>query len=338
MRVRGVRAAAGASITGLLLLLAIAPAARAADDLALTTPFTGGELPYDSSAFTVEAGEITDCPPGTTGGKSGWTRYDASVDGVLTIGVTADYDVILHTYTATTADPAAPGAFLDGGCADDDHSAGGTESRTLHIAAGRSVFVQTLGVAGAGGVTTVRLQFVADDADQDRVPNTLDACPATAGLQANGCPGAPPPDTDQDGIADGKDLCETLSGDLANGCPSHLYGDIRGRWQVNRLLTKLVSLVVEAPVGSRIQVRCSGRRGVCPFGRVLIARTTKPITNLTRYFGKRRLLPSNVSIYVRLTRTRQIGIYQHLVTRRDRRLPKVTRACINPDGRVVACT
>ena len=246
------------------------PCARAADNVGAPTVASAGTVLYDSTSYTTEDNEDLQCGSGVTGGKSGWTRFDADSSGVLTITLASDYDAILHIYvTATTASAPALGDLKDAACVDDDHTAtGGVESRAIGVLPGQSIYVQTLGVGAdpgsAAGMNSLKLAFAPDDSDGDRVPDASDACPQVPGLQADGCPPAAT-DTDQDGVLDANDRCPTTSGDLANGCLSHLYGDIRGLWQTNRLLTKLVSLVVEAPVGSRIDLQCKGRKGACPF-------------------------------------------------------------------------
>ena len=349
-RARRLRIAVAAAVVSVIASLGNVSGAGAADDLLLTAPVTGtqSEVSFDNSAYTTEPGEITDCPPGTTGGRSGWARFDASLSGTLNISVTSGYDAILHVYTAAPAPRPSIAALQDAGCADADHAVGGgAEARSVAVAAGHSVFVQTLGVCPAPcdapgaqtatGATTVRATFVADDADGDGVPDTVDACPATPGEQADGCPAPPPADGDKDGLPDARDACIAVAGNLADGCPGPLGGNIRGRWEVNQLQTRLLSLVVEAPLGSRINLRCSARAGVCPFERRVIAKSTRRFTQLARYWGTRRVLPSNVHIFVRVTQARRIGIYQHLVTRRGQRLPRVTRACIYPGAKIRPC-
>ncbi|HEX4363106.1 MAG TPA: thrombospondin type 3 repeat-containing protein [Solirubrobacteraceae bacterium] len=339
----GLRAAIGGLTATLVVLLGAVPCAQAADSVGAPTVAAVGTVLYDSTGYTTEDNEDLQCGAGVTGGKSGWTRFDVASNGVLTITLASDYDALLHIYTTpTTASAPALGDLKDAACADDDQTpSGGVESRAISVQRGESIYVQTLGAGAdpgsASGQNTLTLAFVPADGDGDRVPDSSDACPQVAGLQADGCPPAAM-DTDQDGVPDAVDRCPTTSGDLANGCLSHLYGDIRGRWQTNRLLTKLVSLVVEAPVGSRIDLQCSGHKGVCPFTRVLIAQTSRPVMNLRSYFKKRIIFPNATSIAVRVTRPRQIGIYQHLVTRRNRKLPKVTRACIASNGKITPCS
>lgn len=147
-----------------------------------------------------------------------------------------------------------------------------------------------------------------------------------------------PADQDGDGVVDTADQCGTVFGDLQNGCPSELNADIRGRWRVNALLSQLMSLTVTAPTGSRISMRCSSiKRGACDFRTRIITRTTKRLTGLTRYFKGRRILPARVVITVRVTRRRQIGVYERLQTRLGRRLPSVTHRCVAATGRVQPC-
>ena len=349
MGVRRLRAVAAASITIMIVALGIAPGAFAADDVALSSPFAGDEVLYDSSNYTTEPSEVLNCPAGTSGGRSGWTRFVATVSGVLTVTLLTDYDAILHVYTAPSAAPPGFGVLQDMGCANDNHGEkGGTEARAVGITTGQSVYVQTLGVCAApcnamgaqtgAGANTLRFSVVPDDTDQDGVADTVDSCPEVAGTEADGCPVPPPPDRDKDGVPDARDGCADAAGDLANGCPSQINGTIRGRWRVNRVMTQLVSLVVEAPVGSRINLRCEARRGVCPFTRKVITATSRRATSLTSYFGRRKVFPSGMNIFIRVTHDRQIGIYQRLLTRRGRKLPKVTRACIYTDGKARPCT
>ncbi len=158
---------------------------------------------------------------------------------------------------------------------------------------------------------------------------------APAGAVAVDYPG--PSDRDGDGIADTDDRCVSTPGDLKNGCPSELNAEVRGRWRVNAVFTQLLSLTVRAPTGSRIDLRCSARKGVCDFTKRIISRTTKRLTGLTRFFKGRRILPAKVTISVRVTRTQQIGVYERVVTRAGRRLPAVTNQCVTPTGKVQRC-
>jgi len=146
-----------------------------------------------------------------------------------------------------------------------------------------------------------------------------------------------PTDKDLDGVADTVDSCPIQAGDLRNGCPSELNAEVRGRWQVNQLLTKLVSLTVAAPIGSRIQLSCSGRVKICGKTKHVIARTTHRLTSLTKFFKAPRIYRAKLSILVRVTKPRQIGLYKRYQTRTGRRSPAVTERCLSTEGRIQPC-
>jgi len=173
-----------------------------------------------------------------------------------------------------------------------------------------------------------------------------DADGATAGVSAAVEIAAPPPppvppnaDSDRDGVADRADACASSPGDLSNGCPSRLKVDIRGRWRVNRLFSKLMTLYVKAPKGSRITVRCRSARNACPFKTRIVNRTTRPTTGLTRWFKKARILPAGTIITVRVTRAGRVGSYERLTLRTGRRLPLVANGCISSTStRAYRCT
>ncbi len=146
-----------------------------------------------------------------------------------------------------------------------------------------------------------------------------------------------PIDRDADGVSDGADSCPLDAGDLRNGCPSELNAEVRGRWQVNRLLTKLVSLTVSAPIGSRIRLSCGGRVKICGKNPRVIARTTHRLTSLKKYFKAPRIYRARLSIIVRVTKPRQIGLYKRYETRTGRRAPATTERCLSTLGRVQPC-
>ena len=111
-----------------------------------------------------------------------------------------------------------------------------------------------------------------------------------------------PTDRDEDGVIDRADNCPFDAGDLRNGCPSELNAEVRAHWQVNRLLTKLVRLTVAAPLGSRIQLSCTGRYKICGKNKRVIARTTHRLTSLTKYFKAPRIYRARLNILVKVTK------------------------------------
>ncbi len=179
-----------------------------------------------------------------------------------------------------------------------------------------------------------------NDLDRDGVPDSIDACPLIAGSGANGCDGAGTgDDEDADGVKTSDDDCPTVAGNLANGCPSKLNAKIDGHWRVNSLYSQLVTFTVRAASGSRIELLCNGNNSGCGFKKRVIQKTTKTVTSLTRYFKGQRIIRAGVSIVVKVTRRLQVGTYERLLTRKGRKLPKVTEACLSAKtGAVGRCS
>jgi hypothetical protein len=146
-----------------------------------------------------------------------------------------------------------------------------------------------------------------------------------------------PTDKDQDGVIDAADSCPLDAGDLRNGCPSELNAEVRMLVQVNRLLTKIVKLTVAAPIGSRIQLSCGGRIKICGKTKHVIAKTTHRLTSLTKFFKAPRIYRARLSILVKVTKARQIGLYKRYETRTGRRSPGITERCLSTLGRVQPC-
>jgi hypothetical protein len=146
-----------------------------------------------------------------------------------------------------------------------------------------------------------------------------------------------PSDKDLDGVEDTADSCPFEAGDLRNGCPSELNAEVRANWQVNDLLTKLVRLTVAAPIGSRIELRCTGRIKICGKTKHVIAKTTHRLSSLTKFFKTPRIYRAHLGILVRVTKSRQVGLYKRYETRRGRRAPAITERCLSTQGRVQPC-
>ncbi len=160
------------------------------------------------------------------------------------------------------------------------------------------------------------------------------AVPALAPLAT-----APSPvlDRDGDGVADAADGCPSFAGDRRNGCPSRVDAVIRGIWRVNDLFSKLVELTVRAPIGSRVDLRCSGPKGACPFSSRTIPRTTRRLTGLTRTFSAMRILPAQTRITISVSHALRRGTYERLLTRAGRRLPAVVMRCLDQRRQVQRC-
>jgi hypothetical protein len=168
-------------------------------------------------------------------------------------------------------------------------------------------------------------------------PGATTVVSAAAVLAAGPLASAPAPDRDRDGVADAADVCPSFAGDRRNGCPSRVNAVIRGVWRVNDLFSKLVELTVRAPVGSRIDLRCSGAADACPFASRTILRTTQRMTGLTRSFTAMRILPADTRITIRVSHPLQRGTYKRLLTRGGRRLPSVVTRCLDQRRQIQRC-
>ena len=111
---------------------------------------------------------------------------------------------------------------------------------------------------------------------------------------------------------------------------------VRAAWSLSKGLTKLVSMSVRAPVGSRIDIRCKGKRGACPFGTRIIKKTEKRTTNITARFKAKRSLREGTAITIRVTKRGAIGTFHKFTMRRGKK-PKVATGCTNDKGIVRRC-
>ena len=151
---------------------------------------------------------------------------------------------------------------------------------------------------------------------------------------------AQPPigDLDEDGINNADDRCPTLPGDLLDGCQRDLNADVRAAWRVNRYYSRLLSLTVRAPIGSRIELRCRARsERTCRFEKKTIFRTRRRTTNLAPHFNRARTLPPGTSITVRAKQPLLRGSFDQLLTRSGRRLPRVTTRCLSEIDHIQFC-
>jgi hypothetical protein len=90
---------------------------------------------------------------------------------------------------------------------------------------------------------------------------------------------------------------------------------------------RIDQLVVTAPDGARVEIRCRGRG--CPFKRLI--RKAKPQTVRVRRFARRVLRPGAI-VQVWVTRPGEIGKYTRLRIRKGKRPTRVDR-CLMPDSK-----
>lgn len=238
-----------------LLLLAASPAAFANVDADAQNVVTlnqvdnaGNEIPittggvrtvsYDTTRYTLQdQGEAQRTGCDGFGNRTAWVRFVPGVRGRLSVTANAAYDVMLFSYfTSLKRGQTAFDAqtLVTDNC--NNATSGPNElnmpvpwdsmvSASSRLEPGQTVLLQSASwcsansagcSGGAGGPTTLSVNFIPDDGDNDGVPDTLDQCAGTAGPAAHdGCP-----DSDNDGIRDMHDACPDQGGPAAvGGCP-----------------------------------------------------------------------------------------------------------------------
>jgi len=214
-------------------------------------PYQGGVqrtfevAPIDTTSYTYDDGVSEPAACSDNFGKTAWVRFNSAVAGRLDVQAVANFNVILYAHELKpsaigTANPsftdiqdllvAPPGqAPRSGSC--NAASSGNTETLDfLRVNPNLPVWVQVGGFCSLAGnpctnrdttpptqsgiISTLRLIFTPDDADNDDVADTLDLCKGLAGDAPNGCLR----DDDGDRVPDRSDACKGITGDLPNGC------------------------------------------------------------------------------------------------------------------------
>jgi PKD repeat protein len=96
---------------------------------------------------------------------------------------------------------------------------------------------------------------------------------------------------------------------------------------------RIEQLVITAPKGARVEIRCRGRG--CPFKRLI--RKARPQTVRVRRFGRRVLRPGAV-VQVWVTRPGEIGKYTRLRIRKGKRPTRVDRCLMPGSKRPTRCS
>jgi Putative metal-binding motif len=212
-------------------------------------PITSGgvrSVEYDTSAYTLQSaaeGQRTGCVG--FGNRTAWVRFIPGVRGRLSVTASAAYDVQLFSYFTTLRRGETgfdPVTLVTDNC--NNATSGPNElnmpvpvssaqDSTVRVKPGDMILLQSASwcdaavpncAGGAGGQTTLSVNFIPDDGDADGVPDSIDACQNTAGPAAlGGCP-----DRDGDAVRDIDDACPDTAGvaGLA-GCPDRDADGVR---------------------------------------------------------------------------------------------------------------
>lgn len=114
------------------------------------------------------------------------------------------------------------------------------------------------------------------------------------------------------------------------------FPNVRIRGRLVHAGVRLSTLSVRAPSGALITIRCLGRG--CP--RATAARSAASALDhepWTSFRAFERLLPAGVTLYIRVSKSGEIGAYTRF-TVRHRKLPVRADACLSPTGtNPIAC-
>lgn len=202
-------------------------------------PITAGgvySVSYDTTNYTLQAGEAPRTGCEGFGNRTAWVRFVPGVRGRLMVTASAAYDVMLFSYFTTTQ--LGETAFDEVNLKTDNCNNATTgpnetnmpvpwdsaQNSGSRVQPGQMVLLQSASwcgsppgcTGGAGGPTTLTVNFIPDDADGDGTPDTIDDCPNASGDSGyEGCP-----DSDSDGIRDIDDACPATAGSPSvSGCP-----------------------------------------------------------------------------------------------------------------------
>ena len=231
--------------------------------------------------------ERTECQ-GTNYGATVWYDFHPHVNGTVRIA-TAGYDAVVSVYEFAPP-PANPTITRRVDCV---NQAGTTEELFVEVKRGASYTIQIGGVDAGAGPATGMLDFTFEylqDTDADTVLDPLDRCPTQAGSRD------------------------------AAGCPPQLNPTVTLRAVPTGNGVQVRSLLVNAPRGSSVRVRC--RRG-CVFSQT---RRALRVVGFPRLRNRR--LPAGAWLEIYVTQPRAIGRYiRYTITRGNFR--RTTR-CLRP--------
>ena len=218
-----------------------------------------------------------------------------------------------------------------------------------------------------GGATTLTVDFLADDRDDDGVADGADACPDVPAV--GGCPvvdpvPSPTPtpnpdpdgdgvligrdrcptvkgttddgclDGDRDGVSDAVDACATVAGNGRDGCPQPLKATFSNLWTNYARGSRVERLQVKAPRGAMVQWRCKGKgckRRSATFPQ------KRSAESLLKYVGRSRMLSRGAVIEVRVLAPLTLGTYTRFEIRGKRQNPRRTDRCITAAGKLIRC-
>ncbi len=341
----------GNSGTGTVVLSASAPRPANDDRVAAQPLATGVAATASNAGASQELGEQLTCETAPFAATM-WYRWTAPAIGDAAFDASAAFgDTVLTVYRADS------GAIV--GCNDDGGPAGGPSRLSLRVAPGE-YFLQ-IGAKGADslgtpeGAVTASVTYAADpDIDNDGELASTDCNdrdpairhgvvdPPEDGVDQD-CDGSDPVNLDRDGDGfvrpgdcnDADKAIHPLVLDIpGNAIDEDCTGGPAPFPRVASTVRSFAAFppfrftsltIVKAVAGSRIELRCSGKR--CFKRKTINVRKASAFLSVLRYVRRARLRPGAV-VQVRITKPAHIGFMRRITVRGRKRPPKLEDLCL----------